>query len=318
MTIRDKGIIKFFIVAALVALSSLFAYAASDKVIDIGLAYEIDNDEVHIGDRISLELTAAKRNDVDIIFPDQIEDPGEFTFIESFPLRSTFGNLSRTGRTYVVSIYTTGTHVIPPISVKYKKKNDDQWSLVESPQVPIEVKSLLAGDDKDIKDLKGLISFGMDKRTIVMIFLLLLAAGVIILAIWLRKRHILSQEEAARNRTADEIAYEELRALRAMDLPAKALIKEYYIRLSDIVRRYLENRFSFRAPEMTTEEFLETLRESSLLSVEHKSLLREFLSHCDMVKFAKYGPTDLEMLDSFQAAERLVDQTREIRKEAAE
>jgi len=38
--------------------------------------------------------------------------------------------------------------------------------------------------------------------------------------------------------------------------------------------------------------------------------LKDFLSQCDMVKFAKYGPTQLEMLDSFSSAERLVDQTK--------
>ena len=54
---------------------------------------------------------------------------------------------------------------------------------------------------------------------------------------------------------------------------------------------------------------------SSDLKVEHKELLKEFLSHCDMVKFAKYGPTPLEMLDTFSSAEDLVEQTREIEEE---
>ncbi|MFC1480537.1 hypothetical protein ACFL5Y_03735 [Candidatus Omnitrophota bacterium] len=101
-----------------------------------------------------------------------------------------------------------------------------------------------------------------------------------------------------------------------MDLPGQGRIKEYYVRLSDIVRHYLEDRFSFRAPEMTTEEFMERVKNSSEMLKKHKELLGDFLSHCDMVKFAKYGPTSLEMLDSFQSAERLVDQTR-IREEEA-
>ena len=104
--------------------------------------------------------------------------------------------------------------------------------------------------------------------------------------------------------------FDVIQELKGQDLPGKGLIKEYYTRLSDIVRRYLENRFSFRAPEMTTEEFMENIKNSSVLVEEHKELLKEFLSHCDMVKFAKYGPTPIEMLDSFKSAESLVEQTR--------
>jgi hypothetical protein len=96
-----------------------------------------------------------------------------------------------------------------------------------------------------------------------------------------------------------------------MDLPGKGQVKEYYTRLSDIVRHYLENRFSYRAPEMTTEEFLSFVRGSSRLAGKHKELLADFLSKCDMVKFAKYGPTPIEILDSFKAAESLVEQTKE-------
>jgi hypothetical protein len=121
--------------------------------------------------------------------------------------------------------------------------------------------------------------------------------------------------EAARKKLAHEIAYEELAKLKAMDLPAKGMIKEYYIRLSDIARRYIENRFSYRAPEMTTEEFLNYIKISGELGPEHRDLLKNFLTQCDMVKFAKYGPTPLEILDSFKLAEKFVDQTKLVEKE---
>jgi hypothetical protein len=62
---------------------------------------------------------------------------------------------------------------------------------------------------------------------------------------------------------------------------------------------------------MTTEEFLEAVKGSSELEQEHKEILKDFLSRCDMVKFAKYGPTPIEILDAFKAAERLIEQTRE-------
>ena len=111
---------------------------------------------------------------------------------------------------------------------------------------------------------------------------------------------------------ADKIAYQALERLKAKDLPRFGKIKEYYIELSDIVRRYMENRFSFRAPEMTTEEFLYFLRESDRLKGAHKNLLKQFLNHCDLVKFAKYGPTGQEIDGSFNFAKKLVDETKDI------
>src|SRR5690242_15021713 len=66
---------------------------------------------------------------------------------------------------------------------------------------------------------------------------------------------------------------------------ALALINEprpFCILVSDTVRLYLEERFDFRAPERTTEEFLHELRASDLLLPDQKESLGEFLSVCDM------------------------------------
>jgi hypothetical protein len=93
---------------------------------------------------------------------------------------------------------------------------------------------------------------------------------------------------------------------------ALALISQprpFCILVSDTVRLYLEERFNFRAPERTTEEFLHELKATNLLLPDQKDSLGEFLSVCDMVKFAKYepGPTELQTLHD--SANRLVDET---------
>ena len=87
--------------------------------------------------------------------------------------------------------------------------------------------------------------------------------------------------------------------------------REYYFELSDIVRHYLENRFHLKAPEMTTDEFLNNLKSTKVLRSEHKSLLRDFLSHCDMVKFARYKPEENEIESSYESAQNLVEQTKQ-------
>ena len=48
--------------------------------------------------------------------------------------------------------------------------------------------------------------------------------------------------------------------LLAENLPAQGLVKEFYLRLTGIVRQYVEDTTGIRAPEQTTEEFLRDMR----------------------------------------------------------
>jgi len=107
-----------------------------------------------------------------------------------------------------------------------------------------------------------------------------------------------------------ESAYQQLEALRQENLPDKRMFKEYFTRVADIARHYMENRFNIHAPHMTTEEFLYYLGISGHLNETQKSSLKDFLNSCDMVKFAKYDPTIKEALNNFDLAKRLVDDTR--------
>jgi len=79
--------------------------------------------------------------------------------------------------------------------------------------------------------------------------------------------------------------------------------------VSGTIRVYLEERFEFRAPERTTEEFLYELRGTNLLLPDQKESLGEFLKRCDLVKFARYEPGEPELLDLHESALRLVDET---------
>jgi hypothetical protein len=93
---------------------------------------------------------------------------------------------------------------------------------------------------------------------------------------------------------------------------ALALIADpepFVVAVSGALRVYLEERFTYRAPERTTEEFLHELRESTHMSVSQKDVLGDFLTRCDLVKFAKYQPTQTELHDLHDSALRLVDET---------
>lgn len=100
-----------------------------------------------------------------------------------------------------------------------------------------------------------------------------------------------------------------LSQLEAGGLPDAEALDSWYVELSHIVRVYLEGRFSVRAPDLTTEEFLRDAQRSERISAEHKALLSGFLADCDQVKFAGYAPGDEESRSVLEAARRFLLET---------
>lgn len=93
--------------------------------------------------------------------------------------------------------------------------------------------------------------------------------------------------------------------------------REFCILVSDALRAYLEERFEFRAPERTTEEFLRELKSTDLLSGAQKLSLADFLARCDLVKFARYEPAEVELRELHCSALRLVNETEPLEAPAA-
>jgi hypothetical protein len=138
--------------------------------------------------------------------------------------------------------------------------------------------------------------------------LLLVIAAAWVLR-WYLKRPKAEKKEVLAPISSWERAYARLDSLRAKGLMERAYLKPFYSELSDIIRQYLEERFAINAPEMTTEEFLGSLKTSPVLNDSQQQLLKEFLLTCDMVKFAKFQPTQAEAQNSYNLARLLVDRT---------
>ena len=66
-------------------------------------------------------------------------------------------------------------------------------------------------------------------------------------------------------------------------------IKDYYTRLTDVLREYMNDRYGFNATEMTTSEIIGNLTE--LKDKESLKELKEILEVADLVKFAKLHPS---------------------------
>jgi hypothetical protein len=93
-------------------------------------------------------------------------------------------------------------------------------------------------------------------------------------------------------------------------LPEPGEADAWYVELSSIIRHYLEDRYNLRAPELTTEEFLQVARGSGVLTIEHRKLLEDFLLRCDRVKFAGYAPDDAESRQTLDSARGFLHDTR--------
>ena len=132
-----------------------------------------------------------------------------------------------------------------------------------------------------------------------------LALAAVLFALWKRWRKRQEQVAVVPLVPAHVRAKQKLQAALALiEQP-----KPFCIAVSDTARQYLEERFEFRAPERTTEEFLYELQRTDLLTPDQKDSLGEFLQSCDLVKFAKYEPREPELRDLHSAAVRLVEET---------
>lgn len=112
-------------------------------------------------------------------------------------------------------------------------------------------------------------------------------------------------------------ALAELDRLASAPVGTEAEIKQFYFLLSGIIRLYIEERFNIRAPEMTTEEFMERVRVSPDLSASQRDFLGQFLNISDMVKFARHEPTASDRAEAMAFARRFVQGTRVMSGEGA-
>jgi len=208
---------------------------------------------------------------------------------------------------YELRLYETGEKSIPPLTVALKSQQG-RAAEFDGGAIAVVSESVLDKDAKDIKDIKPPLKLAY----IPIAPIVWLCAGVVAAAVALTAlRRIRRKSELSKPPLCAPhlIACEELRQLLAMNLIARGRVKEYYIRISGIVRRYIERRFGLRAPDRTTEEFLAEASASGLLDPRARTLVGDFLEECDMVKFARYGPTDEEINGAYAAAKRFVDET---------
>ena len=107
-----------------------------------------------------------------------------------------------------------------------------------------------------------------------------------------------------------------VRAMRSLDKIKSEKIwqqeryKEFYTQLTDVLRRYINERYGFNSLEMTSAEIISVMRAKSEEDSVYENL-KQILTVADLVKFAKYKPfideNDLSLMNSYF----FINQTKE-------
>lgn len=315
---RIKFRIKIVSVVALLIFFSGCVESPEQKEVSdqepIVVAASVERREINIGDKIKYTITVKYQPGLKIKFPEFGENLAGFA-IKDFgrsPEKKE-GNRLVQEQWYLLDTYVTGSYTIPAPIIKYTT-TDGIEEEIEGPALTIEVKSLISeeGQEDDIRDIKPPLNLPVNYTKFIWLGTVALTVVILlwgVVAYFVRRQK--GEIEIPHFRPAHEIAFEQLKVIRELGLPQQGKIEEYYVRLSDVVRRYLENRFNLRAPEMTTEEFLQVASGCNELKDAHRKLLNKFLKHCDLVKFARYGPNEEEIKAAFDSAWQLVEETKE-------
>ena len=187
---------------------------------------------------------------------------------------------------------------------------------VPLPAATILVRSVLPPNSKqaDIHDIKGPAQWQRPLPAWVRWALLALGAlGALALLAWAILKLVRARREALENIPYPERALRDLELLRKANLLQAGRQKEFHIRLTEILRRYLGERCGFEALDLTTAELLPQI--AGALPEEREMLERLFESS-DLVKFARQDLPPTLSEEFLEKAVQLVGRTRP-REEAA-
>ncbi len=232
-------------------------------------------------------------------------------------------------RWYKLRADLVGSYVLPPVEVAFRPVTESDaeanaedaaaaeddteagFQSVRTSEIFIEVQSVLPedGEATGIRGLKPLREVKTPRpwwlRSAVKGTVLLL--GLLGAWLWRHRR----KQTVVPPRPAHEIAYEALERLRQIDFEDSVAVRRFHFEISEVVRGYVESRFTLNATDLTTEEITAALDQVRGLAGDDNMLLRRFLAATDQVKFAAHEPSEEEITDTYEGALSFVEATRE-------
>jgi len=205
-------------------------------------------------------------------------------------------------QTFTITAWDSGSYYIPAIEFAENSKTEG---------LVLNVQTVILEEGAELKDIKQPIEEPIGWSDI---WPWLLGISLLILIAYILKKYVFNTKKQIKKIIpkviipADVTALKELTKLNKQQLWQSGRIKEYQSELSEIIRRYTENRFNFIALELATDEILKELK--SRLNTEQLANIRTLLHRADLAKFAKSKPNDSENEESMTLAKQFVNNTK--------
>ena len=283
----------------------------------ITIKAEIDKPIVTTGDIITYTIILTHELDVITNSPD-FDAISDFNIIERITTKP-----RETEKGIVVQKYSAkliadhvGSYDIPPIRVpfKIKEKNTKKYipGEIHSQKITIEVASVLRlqGEPTDIKDIKDIVE--VDRNWVPWFFwgLNIILLTIVLYLLW-KNRNAKHPNPTKKSPvlSTHEIAFRELDTLKNKGLLERGNAREHFFELSEILRRYLGERYLFPALDWTTEEITEHFKNQEKVELATRTEANRILKKSDLIKFARAQA--LPETDEIESVRTFIKSTKE-------
>lgn len=218
---------------------------------------------------------------------------------------------------YVVTAFDSALILVPGQAV-----SDENDTFFTNP-VALKVYSVPVDTTQQaIADIKNIVKppfdwIGFLTIAAIIVLSVLVVVLVVFIVCWYKRKYKAdktdNQQVVVDNRPAHVIALEQMETLRQKQLWQKSMYKEYFTELSDILRQYINRRFSVSAMEMSSEDLLASFKSLNEIGCNKEllDLLRSILSLSDLVKFAKWTPIPDENTSVFNDVLKFIDLSKQ-------
>jgi len=316
MTLR---FMKFKLILLLI-LANITGYSQNSEQPQNATA-TLDTPMIMIGDHFTLQIDVEWVDSTFIQFPVFTDTLiKNIEILRDLPFDTIRGDAENIiiRKRYLLTSFDSGYYHINPLPVTLRPKSDETYRIYTN-SLFLAVQTIhIDSAETRIADIKGTIHTPLTFKEFVKeylpIILIIIVVAILVLAIIYlikkNKKPTVEQEIIVPKEEAHVIAFRDLDALSAKKLWQTGFVKNYYSDLSDIMRRYLENRYEMPAMESSTTEITEYLKSNKFIDKELRSKLQEFLETADLVKFAKFEPIASEHLKYLEQSYAFVLKTK--------
>ena len=272
-------------------------------------------DSVMIGEQIKYRIAVESDDDVDVSLPVYSDTLSkEIEILQASDIDTTYREGRRViSQEYLVTSFDPGWNTVPPQPVAFQTKGLSDT--VYTTTLLLTVLSPDVDPAQPIKPIKPPVNTPLSLAEILPWFLygyaavLVIAALVLLLWYYFRKKKDPEAFTVQPAEPAHLVAFRDLQDFEGAELPEKGMVKEYYTRLTEIIRIYITRQFGIHAMERTTLEILEAFDARTNLDRELLPLLEKLLMLADLVKFAKEDPDQEENERHLRNAVSFVEST---------